>query len=306
MRYIIKKIFYNFLIVFFIFLISFFILRKTTDPVTTIIGSKNLTSEKIEIHKKEFGLDGNIIEQFKRYSLSILKLDFGKSYEDLNESVFDIFIFHFCNTLKLSLWSCFFGSFLGIFLGILSKFYNSKKNIFFDIFSIVIISTPSFIIGFLLQYFLAYKLDLFNISYFGDFTDMFLPIATLSLVISAYIFKITQNTIEECLKQPYVKAAYAKGLSKKAVYFKHVFKNALAPILSYIGLMFSFLVSGTAVIEYIFNIRGVGHLIKESFNKQNLNLLQCTIICLSIFITFFNLFLEFILLYINPQLNKKK
>lgn len=164
-----------------------------------------------------------------------------------------------------------------------------------------LLSTPTFIIGFTLQYYLGFCWNISEIS-----GTIYLPILTLALAASGSIFKITFNNMKESLKQPYITTAYAKGLSTKTVIFKHALKNASIPILAQIGLIFNGLISGAAITESIFNLQGIGSSTILAFENRDFPVLQCSIILLGIFISIFNLLLDLIYFWLNPTINKKK
>ncbi|WP_341266561.1 ABC transporter permease [Candidatus Phytoplasma fraxini] len=307
-KYILKKISYTTILFIIVIFISFFTMKLIpSDPISAMFEQKGPTPEERKVLEKELGLDKPIVVQFTNYLQNIfLKFDFGKSYNGNKESVLKLFKKAFTNTFKLTALSCFFGSLLGITLGVLSAFYiGTKKSFFLDFLAIIIVSMPTFVIGFLLQINLGYYSNLLPVSGFETTKEMVLPILTLSLTISGSIFKITQTTMLECLKQPYITVAHAKGLSKTTIIFKHALKNALIPILSHIGIIFSFLIGGAIITEHIFNIKGIGSLMITSFEERDFPIIQCCIILLALFISIWNLFLELIYFWLDPKINIK-
>lgn len=307
-KYILKKISYTFILfTTVIFLIFFTVKLVPGDPVSAMFGQKAPTKEQRVILEKELGIDKPLLQQFSNYLQNIFfKFDFGKSYTGNKESVLILFYKAFKNTFLLAFLSCFLGSLIGILVGVLAAFYkDTKKSFILDLTAIILISAPTFVIGFLLQITLGYYAGFFPISGFDSPLQMVLPILTLSLAIAALIFKTTQTTMLDCLEQPYITVAYAKGLSKSKIIFKHALKNALIPIIAHIGLILSFLIGGSIIVEYIFNIKGVGNLMMTSFEERNYPVIQCCIILLALLIAIWNLFLDFIYLWLDPKINKK-
>ncbi|MDV3196108.1 MAG: ABC transporter permease [Candidatus Phytoplasma stylosanthis] len=307
-NYIFKKIIYIFLLLITVIIVSFFSLKMIPgDPVSSFFGSKQPSPEERKICEKKLGLDKSLDEQFKIYLKNIFKLDFGNSYRGDHKKSLILFWNSFKLTFLLVFFSCIFGSLIGIFFGSLGALWkNTKKSFILDLIFLFLFSTPTFIIGFTLQYFLAYHFKFFPISGFNDIQSLFLPILTLSLVMASSLFKITYNNMVEILKQPYILTAYAKGLSKWTVLFKHSLKNALIPILAQIGLILSSFISGTIITEYTFNLNGIGKLIIRSFQDRDFPVLQCCIILLAVFISIFNLLLDFLYFWLNPKINFKK
>jgi peptide/nickel transport system permease protein len=308
-QYILKKIFYALAIFITVIIISFFVVNFIPgDPISAMFGQKSPSPIQREIIKKELGLDKSIGVQFQQYLKKIFfKFDFGNSYNGEKHKALNMFTESFIITFQLAFFSCLLGSIMGIFLGTLSALLDdNKKSTFLEFYAILMISTPTFIVGYLLQIYLATNrgIPIFEISGWNNLRCKVLPILTLSLVISGSILKTTQTNMKECLEQPYIKTAYAKGLSKKNIIFKHALKNALIPIIAHIGLIFSFLIGGSIVTEKIFNIRGVGSLMLDSFEERDFPVLRCCIILLALFVAVFNLYLDLIYLWLNPKLNK--
>ncbi|MGL9687821.1 MAG: ABC transporter permease [Candidatus Phytoplasma sp. TWB_XP] len=308
-QYIFKKFFYALAIFITVIIISFFVVTFIPgDPISAMFGQKQPSQVQREQIKKELGLDKSIGVQFQQYLQKIFfKFDFGNSYRGEESQALSIFTESFIITFQLAFFSCLVGSLMGIFLGTLSAFFdNTKKSAFLEFYAILMISAPTFILGYLLQIYLATNrgIPIFEISGWDNLRCKVLPVLTLSLVISGSVLKTTQTNMKECLEQPYIKTAYAKGLSKKTIIFKHALKNALIPIIAHIGLIFSFLIGGSIVTEKIFNIRGVGTVMLDSFDERDFPVLLCCIILLALFVAVFNLCLDLIYFWLNPKLNK--
>ncbi|MEZ0180523.1 ABC transporter permease ['Camptotheca acuminata' phytoplasma] len=307
-KFYLKKFFYTGLIFLTVIFISFFSMKLIPgDPIDALFGQRRPTPEQRQTKEKELGLDVSLFEQFSKYLKNIfLKFDFGNSYYGDKTKALNMFWEAFQNTLQISLLSCFLGSFIGIFLGVLASFWqDTKKSFLLDFFSILMISLPTFVIGFLLQIIFGNYFRILPLSGFNTWKYMILPISTLSLYVSGSVFKTTLNSMNESLEQPYIVTAYAKGLSKKNIIFKHALKNALIPIIAHIGLILSFLVGGSIITESIFNIKGIGDLIISSFEKRDFPVIQCCIILLALFISIVNLFLDLIYFWLDPKINKK-
>ncbi|WCA22636.1 ABC transporter permease [Candidatus Phytoplasma oryzae] len=306
LNYILKKILYSFLICLTSAVVIFIVMRKFSDPALALLGHKS-THQQIYKLKKELELDKPLIIQLKNFLSKIFfKLDFGNSYIRKDINSFDLFIPAFLTTLKISLVSCFLSSFLGISLALFSSFYKeSKKDYIIVLISIVIISIPNFVVSFFVQYFIGFKMNIFPISGIEQKFSLVLPIFSLVLANNFFIFRIARNSINFISEQPYVLTARAKGLSEFDILLKHILKNAIIPIITNIGIMFSFMLSGSIITETIFNVNGLGNLIISSFQNRDLPVIQCSIIFLSIFISFLNMILEFLYFYLDPTTRQK-
>ncbi|WBL31219.1 ABC transporter permease [Candidatus Phytoplasma sacchari] len=305
LKYILKKILYSFLICLIIAIVIFVVMRKFSDPALALLGHKS-TDQQINKLKKELELDKPFVIQFKNFiSRIFLKFDFGNSYIRRDISSLKLFLPAFLVTLKISLISCIISSIIGIGLSFISAFYrNSKKDYFLILISIIIISIPSFSIGFFLQYVLGFKLEIFPISGMSHPLSLFLPITSLVLMSTFIIFRISRNSINNVLEQPYILTARAKGLSEFSILLKHVLKNAIIPVVTNIILILSFMLSGSIITETIFNINGLGNLIISSFKNRDLPVIQCSIIFLSFFISIVNIIMDLLYFYLDPTIRK--
>ncbi|MDW3617626.1 ABC transporter permease [Candidatus Phytoplasma pruni] len=305
-KYTLKKIFYTMFIYLLVIVSIFFALKLFSDPVQALLGQDSTYEEKAKL-TQELGLDKSANKQFWDYLTGIIfKFDFGKSYSQRDRKAINLFMAPFAITLTLSIISIFIASFLGILTGMFAAYYqNSKKDYFVLLLSILIISTPSFIIGFFLQYFLGFRWMLFPISGLESPSSWILPISTLVLGQTFLIARTARNNIIEILEQPYIVAARAKGLTPTYILFHHVLKNALMPIIAQIGLLFSFMLGGSLIVESIFNIDGVGSLIMTSFTKRDIPVIRASIILLALFISVFNIALELLYVCLDPKTKEK-
>ncbi|MEC4558584.1 MAG: ABC transporter permease ['Conium maculatum' witches'-broom phytoplasma] len=305
-KYTLKKIFYTMFIYFLVIVSIFFALKLFSDPVQALLGQDSTDEQKTQL-AQELGLNENVHQQFQDYLTGIIfKFDFGNSYIQRDQKAINLFMGPFAITLTLSIISIFIASFLGILAGMFAAYYqNSKKDYFILVLSILMISTPSFIIGFLLQYFLGFRCMLFPISGLDSPSSWILPIITLFLGQTFLIARMVRNNIIEILEQPYIVVARAKGLSPTYILFHHVLKNALIPIITQIGLLFSFMLGGSLIVESIFTIDGVGSLIMKSFTKRDIPVIRASIILLALFISIFNIALELLYGCLDPKTKEK-
>ncbi|MGE9276277.1 MAG: ABC transporter permease [Candidatus Phytoplasma pruni] len=306
-KYISKKFCYNMMIFISVIFISFFTVKLIPgDPISAIAGLKGGNPAQRKALERDLRLDLPLLKQFTNYLTQIfLHFDFGNSYYNDKLPAVKLFFKAFHNTFKLALLSTLFGSLLGILFGVLSSYWQGKnKKLLLNGFFVFVMSSPTFVIACLMQLYLGKMFHLPR-SGFDALQAMILPVLSLSLVVSVSVFKITQTSMKEILEQPYIKSAYAKGLSKNHIMFKYALKNALIPVVAHIGLMFSYLIGGAIITEFVFNIKGIGSLIISSFENRDYLVLQGSIILLALFISLFNLLLDFVYTLLDPRINKK-
>ncbi|MDO8057259.1 ABC transporter permease [Candidatus Phytoplasma gossypii] len=305
-KYFVKKLFYVGLIFLIVAILIFSAMKFFSDPVISLLGYKSTFQQREQL-RIQLGLDKTFLEQFWSYISNIIfKWDFGQSYAYPQMSALSLFMKSFKITFTITCLSCLIASLIGIFLGYLAAInFKSKIDYILIFTSILFISMPSFIIGFLLQYFLAFYLNLLPISGLDQIKSWILPITSLSLVAVFSIFRIARVTLISVSEQPFVIAARAKGLSNKRIWFKHILKNSLVPILTHVSLIFNFMLSGAIVLESIFNLNGLGLLMFNSFNQRDLPVLQCCVIILSLVISLIGILVELLCYFIDPTFTKK-
>jgi peptide/nickel transport system permease protein len=239
-----------------------------------------------------------------------------RSYQSKKE-VWAILLDAFPGTLLLATLSILIASILGIFWGIIAAL---KKGTWLDssilFTSILGISAPSFFAGILIAYFFGFLLHNYThlsiVSPLWDYTpfegkhlvlkSMVLPIITLSIRPLAIIVQITRSSMLDVLNQDYIRTAYAKGLSKKAVLYKHALRNALNPIITSISGWFAELLAGSFFIEYIFGWKGIGKITVEALNKFDFPIVMGSVLFTACIFIIINMLVDIIYSIVDPRI----
>jgi len=238
------------------------------DPIKLMVGERPLTAELRAQVEKENHLNDPIHEQYVWYVTQALQGDFGNSYQK-NRPVAEILGDKFPNTFRLAFAAILVEIVVGILAGIISAV---KQYSFWDVLvtlsTSVLVSVPVFWLGLLLQMFFGIKLKQWTggavflpITGMGDPPDMvhlILPAITLASVSTAYVARIMRSQMLEAMGQDYIRTAVAKGLTERAVVFRHAMKNALIPVVTYIGIDLGALMGGAILTESVFSWPGVG------------------------------------------------
>jgi oligopeptide transport system permease protein len=173
--------------------------------------------------------------------------------------------------------------------------------------AVIGISVPLFVVGPVLMYFFAMKLNLFPTSGWfmsGDhWTTVLMPMATLTLPYFAYIARLSRASTLEVLQSDYVRTARAKGLSEPVVMFKHVLKGALLPVVSFLGPAFANIVTGSIVVETIFRIPGLGRYFVQSALNRDYTLIMGTVIVYSAILLIMNFIVDIIYGFMDPRIS---
>lgn len=256
-RYIANKLFYMLVSLFILISATFFLMKAIPgDPFTS---EKKVPDQIRERLYEQYGFDKPVYQQYFKYLGDIVQGDFGISMKKINHEVSDIITSSFAPSLKLGLVAIIVAVIVGVTLGMLAALYHRKllDNIAMVV-AVLGIAVPSFVIATLLQYVFASKLHWLPTMGFKGPIYYFLPVAALTAQPIAFIARLTRSSMLEVLHADYIKTAKAKGLNWIAILFRHVIRNGIMPVVTYIGPMTANIVTGSVVIERIFGIGGIG------------------------------------------------
>lgn len=269
---------------------TFFLMKAIPgDPFSS---DQNMPKEILQSLHLHYGLDKPLIYQYFKYLKGFLTFDLGPSLIYENRNVLQIIKDGLPTTLMLGFESLFISITLGLTLGTIGAIKKDKwPSSFVNIFAIIAISVPNFLIASLLQYFFAMKLHFLPIARFESFMHSILPSIALASLPTAYITRLMKASMIEVMSKEYIKTAKAKGLNTFKVIFKHGFRNAILPIVSYLGPLSAHVLTGSFVIEKIFSIPGIGMWLVNSISARD----YPVILGLSVFYSFILIMIMFLL-----------
>lgn len=267
-QYIIKRFFSNLLALWVIISVTFFLMKAIPgDPFTQ---EKALPKEILQSLYEHYKLNDPWYIQYLNYLKSIATWDLGPSFKYKARTVNDIIKTGFPISAILGLEAMTLAITFGTLFGTVAAL---KQNRWQDYLAMIIavlgISVPSFILAAFLQYFLSIKLDLFPVARWGTFQQSILPAISLAALPTAFIARLTRANMVEVLSMDYIKTARAKGLSDLVVIIKHALRNALLPIITYIGTLIANILTGSFIIEKIFGIPGLGQWFINSITNRD-------------------------------------
>ena len=280
---------------------TFFMIRFVPGGPFT---SEKAVSPEIKANlEAHYGLDKTLYQQYFDYLGSLMKGDFGPSFKYPNRTVNEIIADKLPVSLELGLTSLAVALVLGITLGVLAAI---KRNTWMDYLSSSIAMTgiciPTFVLGPLLVLVFAIHLGWFNASGWYTSYDRVLPAATLGLVYSAYVARLTRGGMLEILNQDYIRTARAKGASEFRVIFRHALRGGLLPVVSFLGPAIAGILTGSFVIETIFQIPGLGREFVNSAFNRDYTLVLGTVILYASLIIILNLVVDVVQVWLNPKL----
>ncbi|MCT4355482.1 ABC transporter permease [Streptomyces sp. Je 1-79] len=231
------------------------------DPVRALAGEQTVDPAQIAAMKKDLGLDQPLLVQYGNYLVNLFQGDFGTQIAS-GQPVADIIADAFPITIRLTLFAFTFTALVGISLGV---FAGLKADTLRDrgllVLTLLLISVPSFVLGFLAQYFFAHQLGWVdpNVSALAEWNELILPAVVLGSLSLAYVARLTRTSIAENLRSDYMRTAVAKGLPRRRIIGVHLMRNSMIPVVTFLGTDIGALMGGAVVTEGIFNVQGVGY-----------------------------------------------
>ena len=241
------------------FLIFAMVYLMPGDPVAALGGDRGLSESAAAQIRAQYNLDKPFWMQYLLYLKGVFTLDFGKAFN--GQPVIDLIAGAFPITIRLALYAMAIETILGITLGVIA---GIKRGGWFDstvlVLSLALISVPTFVLGFVLQFFLGVKLGWLptTASNSVTFESLTMPAMVLGGVSLAYVIRLTRQSVSQNVSADYVRTARAKGLPGGVVMTRHILRNSLIPVATFLGGDLGALMGGAIITEGIFNIHGVG------------------------------------------------
>lgn len=274
------------------------------DPVRNMMG-KDATKEAVEAERERLGLNDPLYVQYGRFIKGVVQGDLGTSIftkESVTEEIKD----RFPVTVKLALGATIFASVLGVLVGIISAVKRNKMtdNILM-VLSLLAVSTPSFFLAMIML--LLFSLRLGWLPSMGLKTPLHyvLPIITLGMQSVGTIARTTRSSMLDVLGQDYMRTAKAKGLAGGKILFKHALRNAILPVITYVGPLLAYTVTGSFVVEKIFTIPGLGGEFITAINGRDYTLIMGTTIFLATLIILMNVVVDIVYKLVDPRIKLK-
>ena len=270
---------------------------------------ENTTVEQMEIANAKYGLDQPLLVQMKNYLLNYLHGDMGESLKMQRGTPVKDIIFgqgKFELSIQLGVLALFLTVLMGIPLGCIAA-YNRGKAVdnFLNVFSTVGIAAPNFVVATLLLTLLSVKLGILP-AVSGSFNDpkaIIMPAIALSLYYVCYVAKLTRTSMLDAINQDYIRTARAKGLRTGSLIFKHALRNALIPVVTYLGPLTAGLLCGGFVVETTFGVPGLGRYFVSSIIYRDYPIIMATTIVLSTLIIGMNLIVDIVYKIVDPRIS---
>ena len=301
-NYLVRRVLQALGVILAISLITFFILNIVPgDPVQIMLGDF-ATQEAIAQVRAQMGLDQPVWRQYLHWVGNMLGGDFGTSYFQ-HQPVLRLLLVSFGYTLRLAMLSYLLAVAIGLVFGILAAvFHNRWIDKLLMILAVGGISAPNFWVAIILQIVFGLNLKWFPISGAKDFSYYVLPAIALGTRYAASIARITRNSMLEVSKQDYIRTAEAKGLRDWLIVMRHTFRNALIPVITVAGTDLGNILTGSMLIESVFQISGIGKLMVDAIGQRDLPLVQGGVMYIAFICVIIYLLVDILYAVVDPRI----
>ena len=285
--------------------ITFFLMN--TVPGSPFLTEKS-TPQQIELANQKYGLDKPLIVQFKNYLVNYAHGDLGVSLKMQEGTPVNTILFHqgkFQLSARLGFIAIIVALLFGIPLGCISAYMRGRwVDSILRVVTTIGIAIPSFVLASILLVFFGVKLGwLPTISgTLPNWQSYVLPIIALSFYDMCYITKLTRTTMLDALGQDYIRTAKAKGVKTNLIVLKHALRNSLIPVITVLGPMIAFIISGAFVVETVFSVPGIGKYFVQSVLNRDYTIIMATTVILSILVIVMNLLVDIAYKFVDPRI----
>ena len=295
-----KRVFSAFIALFVVVTLTFFLMNLVPGgPFSTERANK----KTIEAMERKYGLDKPLFEQYLLYLGRLARLDLGDSYKRVGFSVNEIIGDKFPVSAKLGLVSIALAVGIGVPAGAIAAFWRGKALDRVIMFTATLgIAVPNFVMGTSLLLLFGVIFKWLPILGLTNWKSYIMPAFALSFYPTCFIARLMRSSMLDVLGQDYIKTARAKGLPGSIVIFKHALRISVIPVVTYLGPLSAFILTGGFVIERIFTIPGMGKFFVESINNRDYPLIMGVTVFLAALIIVLNLIVDLLYGIIDPRI----
>jgi peptide/nickel transport system permease protein len=304
-RFIIMRLIQTVIALFGIMLLVFVVVRLTGDP-TDLLRTPTTTPEQIAVMRHQFGLDRNQFVQFGIFAGNLLKGDLGTSY--IKHLEVTTMIGHALpNTIKLSGPSFVVAMVGALLLGVLGAV---KRDSILDngvkFIAVLGQALPGFWVAIMAVLVFSVTWQIFPAGGQAGPSSYVLPVATMAFFILPGMMRLVRSSMLDVLDSEYIKLARIKGLPERVIIWKHALRNAIIAPLTIAGMLMAMMITGTVIIEQIFNWPGMGKLMLDAVTARDFPVVQSLVIFIATFILLINLLIDILYAYVDPQIRFQK
>ena len=304
LKYIAKRIGLAIVTIWVVATITFFLMNMV--PGGPFLSEKAISPQATAALEAKYGLDKPLSQQYLTYIWDALHGDFGDSLKQRGRTVMGIIKMKFPVSARVGGLSVLVALCLGILLGSIAALKRGKfADSLISVVATCGIAVPSFVICTVLLYFLGVKLMILPTLGLSSWKHYVMPVIALSFYPTAYIMRLMRSSMLDVMGQDYMRTAKAKGVSGFFILFKHALRNAILPVVTYVGPMLAYTVTGSFVVEKIFTIPGLGGEFITAISGRDYTLIMGTTIFLATLIIIMNVVVDIIYKLVDPRINLK-
>lgn len=304
LKYVVKRIALAIVTIWAVATLTFFLMNMV--PGGPFLSEKAISPQATAALEAKYGLDKPLGEQYVTYITGVAHGDFGDSLKQRGRTVAGIIQAKFPVSAKIGGISVLVSLILGVLLGSIAALKRGKfLDSLISVISTMGIAVPSFVICTVLMYFFGVKFKILPTMGLSSWQSYIMPVAALAFYPTAYIMRLMRSSMLDVLGQDYMRTAKAKGLSGKVQLFKHALRNAILPVVTYVGPMLAYTVTGSFVVEKIFTIPGLGGEFIGAIQGRDYTLIMGTTIFLATLIIVMNVVVDIVYKLIDPRITLK-
>lgn len=264
---------------------------------------KTLAPAVVENLNRRYGLDQPVWQQYLSFLAKSVRGDLGVSYTYQDRPVTQVILQGLPITATLGVLAFAFSILVGIPLGLAAALrQNSPTDYVSVFFATIFASVPGFLLGIVLIILFSVTLHWLPTSGWGSWRQVIMPAFALGALPAAYAARLTRASVLEVLQQDYVRTAYAKGLPSAIIYYRHVLRNALIPVITIMGVELAALVTGSFIIENLFSIPGIGRLFVQGVFQRDYGLIMGSVLFYAFVVAILNLTVDLLYGVVDPRI----
>lgn len=301
LKFIVRRVFWTIPVLLVVIFLTFMLMRQIGgNPFRQ---TERAVPEAVQRNLEEkFHVNDPWYEQYAHYVKGVFTFDLGPSLVVRGRDVNDIVATHFPNSIELGIYAFLFAIVIGVPLGMIAALrHNTPVDYSAMFFSNVFHAVPNFLIATLLIYFVALKWGWAPTSGWTSWKHKILPSIALGFAPMALFARLVRGTMLETLQQDYVRTARAKGLRYRRVVGLHVLRNSLIPVITAAGPLLGYIITGSFVIELIFNIPGIGQQYVDSVSNRDYSVVMGLTVLLSVIVIIANLVVDILYGVLDPR-----
>lgn len=301
--YVVRRLVNAAAVILLVSVVVFVAIRLTGDPAASMLQGVEPTRQAIDQLRHALGLDQPLWRQYELFLAGALHGNLGTSY-DTGQPVASLIGSRLGATALLAVAGLVVGALIAFPVGIIAALRpNSLVDLGARMFALAGISFPNFWLGIMLITIFSVALRWLPASGYGTWQSLVLPALTLGLILSGIQSRLVRSSMLEVLRHDYVRTARAKGLKERSVIMRHALRNALIPVVTYMGSTFGALLGGIVFVEVVFSWPGIGSLAYQAVEQRDFPLVQGIVVVTASLLVLMNLLVDLLYLLLDPQIH---